>query len=159
MSQRVFLVFPHQLFETTAAFAGIDEFWLIEDELFFLQLPFHRKKLAFHRASMKYYAEKLRNEDKSVQYFDYEQASLTQIFEKLAQENAQVACFDPTDFLLEKRLHRLAKKQGVSLEILENPSFYNSRERNQSLAPQGAKKFFMAEFYKKQRLHFNILLN
>jgi deoxyribodipyrimidine photolyase-related protein len=158
MSKRVFLVFPHQLFETATAFAGIDEFWLIEDELFFLQLPFHRKKLAFHRASMKYYAEKLRNEGKSVQYFDYKYASLPQIFEKLVHENAQVACFDPTDFLLEKRLHRLAIKQGLSLEIFENPAFYNTRERNQSLAPQSAKKFFMAEFYKKQRLHFDILL-
>ena len=158
MSKRVFLVFPHQLFETATAFAGIDEFWLIEDELFFLQLPFHRKKLAFHRASMKYYAEKLRNEGQSVHYFDYKQASLPQIFEKLAQENAQVACFDPTDFLLEKRLHRLAKNHGLSIEIVENPSFYNTRERNQSLAPQGAKKFFMAEFYKKQRLYFDILL-
>ena len=63
----VALVFPHQLFEAPAAFEGIQEVWLVEDALYFLQYHFHRAKLQFHRASMQAYAAELRQQGYRVQ--------------------------------------------------------------------------------------------
>lgn len=70
MTAPICLVFPHQLFEQHPAFAEVQTFWLIEDDLFFMRLPFHRKKLAYHRASMSYYAEKLRSKGFEVRYIE-----------------------------------------------------------------------------------------
>ena len=70
MPTPICLVFPQQLFEQHPAFAHAQEFWLIEDELFFTKVPFHQKKLALHRASMNYYAEYLRSNGKTVRNFE-----------------------------------------------------------------------------------------
>ena len=76
MTAPICLVFPHQLFEQHPAFAEVQTFWLIEDDLFFMRLPFHRKKLAYHRASMSYYAEKLRSKGFEVRYIKHKDAQL-----------------------------------------------------------------------------------
>jgi deoxyribodipyrimidine photolyase-related protein len=110
MSTSVCLVFPQQLFEQHPAFAHAQEFWLIEDELFFTKVPFHQKKLALHRASMIYYAEYLRSKDKNVRYFDTDEANLESLFQELGRCTKQIVVVDPTDFLLEKRIRRFVAR-------------------------------------------------
>ena len=56
---KALVIFPHQLFDETAFLKGFDKIVLIEEELFFKQFPFHKAKLALHRASMKYYENQL----------------------------------------------------------------------------------------------------
>lgn len=158
MNEAICLVFPQQLFELHPAFAHASEFWLVEDELFFKQLPFHRKKLAFHRASMNYYAELLRSKGKRVVHFHHNQADLSNIFADLKKQCQSVHIVDPTDFLLEKRIRRFASQNDLTIRWYENPSFLNSREQNQELLPANAKRFLMADFYKKQRQRLGILL-
>jgi deoxyribodipyrimidine photolyase-related protein len=159
MSTPICLVFPHQLFEQHPAFAHADAFWLIEDELFFTKLPFHQKKLALHRASMNYYAEYLRSNGKEVRYFEEKEAKLEVIFDQLRQMTTQLIVVDPTDFLLEKRIRRYAQQFDTQLTWLQNPSFINSPADNKALFGQREKRFFMADFYKKQRERLGILLD
>ena len=159
MSTTVCLVFPHQLFEQHPAFAHADAFWLIEDELFFTKLPFHQKKLALHRASMNYYAEYLRSNGKEVRYFEEKEAKLELIFAQLRQMTSQLIAVDPTDFLLEKRIRRYAQQFEIQLTWLQNPSFINSPAENKALFGQREQRFFMADFYKKQRERLGILLD
>jgi len=158
MSTSVCLVFPQQLFEQHPAFAHAKEFWLIEDELFFTKVPFHQKKLALHRASMSYYAEYLRSKDKNVRYFDTDEANLESLFQELGRCTKQIVVVDPTDFLLEKRIRRFVARYHLGLIWLTNPSFINTPTDNQTLFGQREQRFFMADFYKKQRERLGILL-
>ena len=158
MKDAICLVFPQQLFELHPAFEHVSEFWLVEDELFFKQLPFHRKKLAFHRASMNYYADLLRSNGKQVHYVPHDNADLTVVLKAVKQECQTVHIVDPTDFLLEKRIRRLAAQCALNIQWYENPSFLNSKELNQELLPANAKRFLMADFYKKQRQRLGVLL-
>jgi deoxyribodipyrimidine photolyase-related protein len=159
MSKPICLVFPNQLFEEHPAFEHSDTFWLLEDELFFGQLPFHQKKLAFHRATMSYYAEYLRSKNKNVTYFRAKEASLGQIFEQLKACTNHIMLVDPTDFLLEKRIRRNASQHQIGLHWLENPSFINSKQTNDQLFGSRMQRYFLADFYKKQRERLGILLN
>lgn len=159
MSTTICLVFPHQLFEQHPAFAHADAFWLIEDELFFTKLPFHQKKLALHRASMNYYAEYLRSKNKKVAYFRSPVVALQEIFEQLKSIAAQLIVVDPTDFLLEKRIRRYTQQFNLQLTWLKNPSFINSKADNIALFGQREQRFFLADFYKKQRERLGILLD
>ena len=52
------IVFPNQLFEKVDYFDG-NEVVLVEEFLFFKQFNFHKKKLVFHRNSMKNYEDYL----------------------------------------------------------------------------------------------------
>ncbi|MGB5321738.1 cryptochrome/photolyase family protein [Lutimonas sp.] len=49
------LIFPHQLFRNPTWIGQTAIIYLIEEFLFFKQFPFHKQKIAFHRASMKSY--------------------------------------------------------------------------------------------------------
>jgi deoxyribodipyrimidine photolyase-related protein len=158
MATPICLVFPQQLFEQHPAFTAVSTFWLIEDDLYFQQLPFHRKKLAFHRASMSYYAEKLRSNGKNVRYIKHDEAQLGAVFQKLQQCASEVHIVDPTDYLLEKRIRRFAQQYELKLIWHENPSFLNSRTDNDVLLGKQSQRFFLADFYKKQRLRLGILL-
>lgn len=158
MSTAVFLVFPNQLFEFVPQIAVVSEAWLIEDDLYFKQYLFHQKKLSFHRASMNYYAEKLRNENVNVKYWQHSSAALESVFQELSSRQAAAHCYDPVDYLLERRLKRYAQKYNVLIHFCENPGFFNSRQTNERLVPHTTKKYFLADFYKKQRLQLDILL-
>lgn len=158
MKIAICLVFPQQLFELHPALAEASEFWIIEDELFFNQNTFHRKKLAFHRASMSYYAEKLRSKGKLVHYFKQKSVTLQQVFEKLQQKNAIVHLIDPTDYLLERRIKRFAVQFELEFIWYDNPSFLNTRNENDQLLGTASKRFLMADFYKKQRSRLGVLL-
>jgi deoxyribodipyrimidine photolyase-related protein len=158
MSTSVCLVFPQQLFEQHPAFEHVEEFWLIENELFFTQLPFHQKKLSLHRASMNYYAEYLRSKNKKVRYYVSKDAKWEDIFEDLKSIEAKITVIDPTDFLLEKRIRRFAAQFALPLQWLDNPSFFNTPQQNTALFGKRERRFFMADFYKKQRERLGILL-
>jgi deoxyribodipyrimidine photolyase-related protein len=54
----LWLVFPHQLFDQLPE--GVETVAVMEDPLFFQQYAFHKQKLVFHRATMRCYADGLR---------------------------------------------------------------------------------------------------
>ena len=62
------LIFPHQLFQKPSWLAKETVIYLIEEFLFFKQYPFHKQKIAYHRASMKFYADYLKDLNQKVTY-------------------------------------------------------------------------------------------
>ena len=49
------LIFPHQLFQEISFLEINQPVFLVEEFLFFKHYTFHQQKLAFHRATMKFY--------------------------------------------------------------------------------------------------------
>ena len=62
------LIFPHQLFEDTDDLDKSQPVFLVEEFLFFKQYSFHKQKIAFHRATMKFYESELKKSGFEVQY-------------------------------------------------------------------------------------------
>lgn len=154
------LVFPHQLFYESTLLDNDNDFYLIEENLFFKQYKFHKQKIVFHRATMKCYQSFLESKGKKVHYIDSTNMfSDIRKLNLLLEENKidTVFTIDPTDFLLEKRLHLAAK--NVELLISENPQFLNSKADLAKFFRADKKSFFQTSFYKEQRKKHNILLD
>ena len=56
------LLLPNQLFKNSPLFNNNFPCYLVEEYLFFKQYPFHKQKIAFHRTTMKKYADFLTKE-------------------------------------------------------------------------------------------------
>lgn len=158
--EKALLIFPHQLFERHA---GLDHtpdlIVLIEDSLFFNdhQYPvnFHRQKRILHRASMRHYADSLRQQGYNCDYHEWCPNRLEQTAEEL--QNYQLIVSDPTDYALTKRLQKAASKYSLAITWLENQLFINTPTDNQHYRNQ-RKRWFMADFYQHQRRKLDILI-
>lgn len=160
MSKAVGIIFPHQLFKDNPIFELTDEFYLIEEFLFFRQYNFHQQKISFHRATMRYYKELLDEKGLIVHYIDCsnELSDIRNFHKEIEQQEIQkVHVIDPTDDWLVKRLTNAC--QSIELSILESPLFLNSKEDLTSFFRQDKKSFFQTTFYKQQRIKRNILLD
>ena len=142
-----FLIFPHQLFEETLA-QEADVFYLVESELFFKQYAFHKQKLIFHRASMRAFADRLREAGKVVAYIDSQDSRSSEV--SLGESiKGDITLFDPNDYLLERRLLR-----SGSVRFLPSPNFLNT-----DTALLGNRKpYYQTAFYTQQRKERGILL-
>ncbi len=60
--KQVSIIFPHQLFEVSPVFNQDTPVYLVEEYLFFKHYAFHKQKIAFHRATMRRYADFLTQE-------------------------------------------------------------------------------------------------
>ncbi|MEM6261227.1 MAG: cryptochrome/photolyase family protein [Bacteroidota bacterium] len=160
---KVSLVFPHQLYADHPAIRKDQPVYLIEDSLFFgdkhYLANFHGQKLMLHRASMRWFADHLRETGHSVTYLAYtEFGQLEKVFEKLVEDEvSEVDYVDPVDFMLEKRLSRLCEQHGIHAHVHSTPGFINSEEENQAFF-SGKKRYFMADFYQYQRKRLGILV-
>ena len=67
---QIHLLFPHQLFKDCSLFELSAAVYLVEESLFFNQYPFHKQKIAFHRASMKAYEAYLKSKQIEVNYVE-----------------------------------------------------------------------------------------
>ena len=159
MMKNVGLIFPHQLMEDTGVFNACDEVYLVEECLFFRQFSFHKRKLAYHRATMKQYEFYLQAKGFTVLYIDAkdERSDIRTLIQSLSMSNPPIIHYiDPTDNWLEKRLKSSAKEIHVSLEKHPSPLFLNETD---DFAPFSTrKKLFQTEFYKAQRIQRNFLM-
>ncbi len=161
------LVFPNQLFQRHPGLKlEPDCVVLIEDSLFFgdhrYPLRFHQQKLWLHRATMKRYEVMLRKQKFQTKYLEYDpqQNQLQHQLGRLMQGRQRprvLAVAHPTDFILEKRLERLAADLDVPLEYLPNPGFINTPEKNAEYR-SGKNRWFMADFYKWQRQRLDVMM-
>jgi deoxyribodipyrimidine photolyase-related protein len=65
-----YIIFPHQLFEDISALQRNAQIYLVEEWLFFKQYKFHKQKIAFHRAGMKFYERFLSSNGFEVNYIE-----------------------------------------------------------------------------------------
>ena len=103
---KVGLIFPYQLFEQSFL-TGCDEVYLIEEWLFFKQYNFHKQKIAFHRASMKFYEQHLLDKKTVVNYIDLNNplSDVRQLIPHLQAIGVkEIVYVDTTDNWLELRL-------------------------------------------------------
>lgn len=155
------LIFPHQLFEKTPLFSACKTVYLIEEYLFFKQYNFHKRKLAFHRASMKCYEHYLIANNIEVIYVEAQEeiADIRKILPYLKSKGVKnIQYIETVDYLLEKRLGSARKKLGLNLTQLPTPQFINTHAEIKQYF-EGRKRFFQTDFYKHQRISRNILLD
>lgn len=137
------------------------EIILVEEHLFFSQYSFHKQKLAFHRASMRAYADFLREQGFSVNYIEAHEpiADIRNLIPHLSQQNkTNLFLFEPDDFLLRKRIVRASEASSTMVAWFENQLFINTIADLEDYQNK-TKKLFQTDFYIHQRKTRGILLD
>lgn len=153
------LIFPHQLFERHPALVSGGDVFLVEEFLFFRQYRFHKQKLAFHRGSMKRYADMLRTRGFTVSYIDAhdESADVRKLMPYLpAHGYGEARYADVTDDWLERRLSSFGN--SIRLVRCETPMFMNTGVDIEQYF-SGRNKFFQADWYARQRQECGMLVD
>lgn len=153
------LIFPHQLFKDSKILEETGTYFLIEEYLFFKQYKFHKQKISFHRATMKYYERYLKDKNKTITYIESKNSNsdVRVLISKLKEEGYKdFKITTPTDNWLEK--HIVSATKDTNVTWYENPLFINTKADLEDFFKPNKKKFFQTSFYKQQRKARNILM-
>lgn len=149
------LVLPHQLFvEHLDAPAGTT-YVLLEHDLLFRQYSFHAQKLVLHRASLRRFAARLREEGRDVETIETSASSsshdlLRALLGRVRPD--RVTAYDVVDDWLSRDLVRACP----DLEWLESPGFLTTRQQvTDHFAGSSAR---MQTFYTWQRRRLGVLV-
>lgn len=156
------LIFPHQLFKESALLNDSSNIYLIEEYLFFKQYNFHKQKIAFHRASMKFYEEYLSQKGLNVKYIEsaQEESDIRILIKKLHEYGyTSINVIDPIDDWLSKRIKKTCLQFNIDLIVQESPMFLNTNNDLKNYFGPAKKRFFQTEFYKQERIKRNILMD
>lgn len=158
----IHLIFPHQLFKDSPLFQKKAPIYLVEEYLFFRQYPFHKQKIALHRASMKKYETYLISMGFEVHYIPStaEPSDIRILLPQLSDQGiTHITYIDPNDNWLEKRITKGCQKAKISLEVLDSPLFLNTKEDQQTYFKEGRKKYHQTSFYTEERKKRKILMD
>jgi deoxyribodipyrimidine photolyase-related protein len=157
----VTLIFPHQLFEKHPAVQTDRVVYLIEEELYFNQYSFNKKKLILHRASMRYYSDFLRDKGLNVEYIDARNplCDIRKLVPYLATHKGvkTIHYAHVADDWLEKRLKLQAVKYDIELASYKTPNYLNNADEVADYF-DGRKTYFQTDFYIAQRKQRKVLL-
>jgi deoxyribodipyrimidine photolyase-related protein len=159
--QSVAIIFPNQLFENNPILGKNRDVILIEENSFFKQYSFHKQKLRFHRASMKFYESFLKKNGYSVDYIESKQkeADLDNFFTYLKKkEISEIHYNSLNDIHLWDKIKSLAANEQIRIVEYDSPLFLNTRYEIEKYF-RNKKRFYQTGFYKEQRKKRNILLN
>ena len=155
------LVFPNQLFEHNPAVIKTNLVYLVEESLYFKQYNFHKQKLAFHRASLKFYQDYLQKEEKQVVYVESnsELSDIRKLVPHLKQKGIDEIHFtEVVDDWLQKRIAKSAELSGMKIQQFKSPMFLNSKDDLKEFFG-GRKRYSQTDFYIHQRKKLNILID
>ena len=155
------LIFPNQLFKNIEWIDRSSTIFLIEEYLFFRQYDFHKQKLTFHRASMKYYFDYLLSQGLNVIYIESHQetADITTFFEEYENEKIDIVnIISCDDNYLEKRITNKTKEKSIKLKLHNNQSFLNTKSDLLPFFKNKKSKLFQTSFYIQQRKKWDILI-
>lgn len=150
---KIGILFPHQLFEENDLIKKCKTIYLVEEWLFFKQYTFHKQKIAFHRASMKFYADYLKSKKIEVNYIDAQDklADVRNLIPHLKLEGVEaIEYIDTTDCWLEQRIESSSESEGIKAVKNQTPLFLNSAAESSEYF-SGKKRMFQTDFYKHQR--------
>ncbi len=156
------IIFPHQLFETNEIHQNGHPIYLIEEYLFFKEFKFHKRKLAYHRATMKMFENHLQSKGCEVHYIESRNdlSDIRLLIKKLAENNCEeIHYIDPCDDWLTQRIKQSAHDTGIVLHEGASDLFINTKEDLLSFFKKDKKSFLHHNFYKLQRKKYNILLS
>lgn len=159
------LIFPHQLHAHSPLFnRTVNTYYIVEEYLFFRQYRFHKIKLAWHRATMYFYAEYLKSKKFRVVYISSSD-NTSDIRNLLAYLHEggyrRIISINPTDDWLEKRIRHACLKHKLSLEFLKSPLFLTSEDQlvEYETDLKGKNIFHQHTFYVYFRKKFGFFLN
>ena len=155
------LIFPHQLFEEHPLLNRNGILFLVEEYLFFKQFKFHQQKIAFHRASMKSYANQLAEKGKDFRYIEAtdKHSDVRELIPFLnADGYEKILYMDPTDDWLDQRIKSSAEKEGINIEVIPTKLFINKNVDKKGFFNPNKKKYFQTTFYKNERKRLDILM-
>ena len=160
--KQINLIFPHQLFQDSPLLEINAPIYLVEEYLFFKHYPFHKQKIAFHRATMKGYEHFLRKDKKyTVNYIESTEAisDIRQLIPFLKSQGVEhINYIDPTDNWLQKRINRGCQENGITTTQCHSPLFLNVKEDLAVFFRSDKKKYHQTTFYTEQRKKRNILM-
>jgi deoxyribodipyrimidine photolyase-related protein len=174
MVNSALILFPSQLFElkyidkilgysdeeTEKPKKNLIILW--EHEHFFNEFPYHKMKLAFHRATMQCYKDKLEKKYK-VEYIDSIQKSQESKIIKLIKSNqiSEIRVFNPIEKILVDLVNSAKLLGNYKIEYLMFPSVYflNSSDFNTNQKIQSSLTTTRHDlFYKYQRIKYDIMV-
>ena len=156
------IILPNQLFKNSPLINPSNEVYLIEENLFFKQYKFHKQKILFHRASMKYYFEYLKKNKVRVNYIDCssELSDIRNLVQEISKRGfKKIEYMDSVNYLIEKRIRINSKSNNIELFKYESELFINKSADLTDFFKSEKKKFFQTTFYISQRKKLNILMN
>ena len=149
------LVLPNQLFKNSPLFNNNFPCYLVEEYLFFKQYPFHKQKIAFHRSTMKKYADFIIKEMKVDVHYIESIDSLSDIrllIPELKKNGVKhINYIDPVDCWIQKRINQCCEEQDMSFERFASPLFINTEDDLSAFFTRDKKKYHQTTFYKAQR--------
>lgn len=165
--QNIVIVPPHHLFQSHPAIEALKKtgtlssVYLVEEDLFFKQYEFHKQKLAYHRATMRYYADYLREQGIEVFYVPLsdENSDIRRLIANLfSNQSTTLHLADVTDNWLERRIVKSAEAFSLSLVWYRSPMFLNSVDEI-SVKLQSRSRLFQTDFYIAERKERNLLID
>jgi deoxyribodipyrimidine photolyase-related protein len=152
-------VYPNQLFQDHPGFAEGRPVYLVEEERFFTDFRYHRKKILLHRASMKAYEDLLARRGHQVRGIPLSHRPTTDsLFSALRQDGImELHLVDVCDAELERRIDEAAARYGVAVHLLPTPAFLTPLPWIESFF-EGKEHYSLTQFYIAQRRRMNLLM-
>lgn len=147
----IILIFPTQLFKDIRLLIN-KEVYLIEEPIYFTNFNFHKLKLAYHRAAMKYYYDYLKKNKIKVKYFDFK--NITDKFYREITSN-KIYIYDPIECELLNKLQHIYKDKLFILPTLNFLVYPDIKLLKDKIFKTG---YSFKKFYIYYRKKFNILL-
>ena len=147
----IFIILPTQLFEYNKYLDKMDKIYIIEDEFYYKSKKFHKQKLILHRASMRYYYDKLKIKYNSkINYIEFDKID-NNIF-----KNNIIHIYDPIDKPILEKYKKLCEK----MLIYDTPLFLETRQDLEEYRNKNTNKknYYHDNFYKWQRKRLKILM-
>jgi deoxyribodipyrimidine photolyase-related protein len=147
------IILPNQLFEENNLIdENIKNIYLLEHPLYFSKYSYHKMKLLYHRATMKYYFDFLNKKykNKKIKYLEY-----TDNYKNIFKKEINIVMYNPIDHDI---YHEFSK---LKVKFFDNPNFICSQEILNEYLKQtkSTTKFVHSYFYIWCRKKFDILLN
>ena len=158
------LIYPNQLFTNHPGIIRNRRSILIEEPLFFgdekYPVNYHKKKIALHHMSMRRYLSERLKDGYEIELVNYSDLKVKNHIEWLIKRFGieVMHIVEVNDFELHRRIELASTKLNVSVKWYENPGFMLTQSDVISDF-RGKKRHFMANFYKKQRKRFDILMD
>ena len=161
MNNIVNLIFPHQIYKNLPNSFYNNKLILIEESLFFNQYKFHIQKLTYHRLTLQNYMLYLEEKNLIVDYIYSKDpnSDIRNLLPSLMSNGIREIHFiDPVDFYLSKRIKKGCIENNIKYVEYDSPSFLNSNKNNLDYFKMDKKSFRHNDFYKKQRIKLDILM-
>lgn len=119
-------ILPNQLFENSDILEKVDKCYIIEHPVFFTDYEYHKLKLTYHRASMKYYEDYISKKYKiTTKYLEYDD-NFENVFKE--NKNKELHYYEIVDFDIESEVKKYIKKYKIKEEKYDTPLFIASND-------------------------------